>query len=948
MDQQQLSNALGGLLSPHRVKTRLIDLVAYAADAGFYYLRPQAVVLPVNEEEVRALFRFSHQWKIPLCFRAAGTSLSGQSVTDGILVDLSRYWKQIKVEKEGLQVRVEPGVIGAMVNARLRKWSRKIGPDPASINSAMMGGILSNNASGMCCGVAHNSYHTCRYIRFILPNGASFSTEEAGDYQRFEKECPAIYQGLLAMRKQVLESPELHEKIRSKYKIKNTVGYSLNALADYEHPLDILAHLLIGAEGTLGFIAEAVLHTLPDYPVKATGMLYFPDIYAAAAAIPLIVEAGAQAAELMDRASLRSVENMEGMPAFLLDLPETAAALLVEFQGEREDSVNRQLGSFLELCKDQPLLMPAEFSLDPAKQAKLWKIRKGLFPSVGAVRKSGTTVILEDIAFPIYALADAIVDLQALFVKHGYSNAIIFGHARDGNIHFVVTQDFAGQAEIERYDRFLREVVELVVNKYDGSLKAEHGTGRNMAPFVETEWGPALYQLMKALKILIDPEQLLNPGVIINDQADAHIRHLKQMPGVEEEVDKCIECGFCEHKCPSRDLTLTPRTRIAVRRELKKLELSGEIKLHKQLLREYQYDGLDTCAVDGMCATACPVDINTGALVKRLRREQHHAGSRRRALWVAKHLLLVENGLRAALQLAYGINRLTGGRGMRFITGAMRRLVPSLPLWSNQLHPSPARKRYWGSSAKATGDGSGYIYFPSCLNRVMGGNGKKGQSVPETFMRVAGKLGIALVIPEEIGGTCCGQAFSSKGFHDAYRFTANATVDKLWRWTREGQLPVVMDISSCTQTILEYLPVLSEENKEKFGRMTIMDSVDFIHDIMLPLMPSGRQKEKLTLHPVCSLYKMKNDDKFRAIAARLGKQVDCPAHAGCCGMAGDRGFLFPELTASSIRRESQELRREQGMGYYASSKTCEMALSDVAGVQYESIIYLLEELLAEG
>lgn len=947
MDQQQLSNALGRLLSPDRVKTRLIDLVAYAADAGFYYLRPQAVVLPVNEEEVRALFRFSHQSKMPLCFRAAGTSLSGQSVTDGILVDLSRYWKQIKVEEKGRQVRVEPGVIGAMVNIQLRKWSRKIGPDPASINSAMMGGILSNNASGMCCGVAHNSYHTCRYIRFILPNGACFSTEEKGDYQRFERECPAIYQGLLAMRQQLLDHPGLQDRIRSKYRIKNTVGYSLNALIDYQHPLDMLAHLLIGAEGTLAFIAEAVLDTLPDYPVKATGMLYFPDIYAAAAAIPIIVEAGAQAAELMDRASLRSVEQMEGMPAFLATLPAGAAALLVEFQGDEKEKLETQLRSFLEQCKGQSLLKPAEFSFDQTKQALLWKIRKGLFPSVGAVRKSGTTVILEDIAFPIKSLADAIVDLQALFVKHGYTNAIIFGHARDGNIHFVVTQDFAGEAEVERYDRFLRDVVELVVNKYDGSLKAEHGTGRNMAPFVETEWGPELYQLMKALKQLIDPEQLLNPGVIINAAADAHIRHLKQMPGVEEEVDKCIECGFCEHKCPSRDLTLTPRTRIAVRRELKKLELRGDKILHKQLLREYQYDGLDTCAVDGMCATACPVDINTGALVKRLRREQHHAGARSRALWVARHMLLMEDGLRLALQVASGINRLTGSRGMRFITRSMRRLLPSIPLWSNQLHPSPARKNYMGSAIQGASM-SAYIYLPSCLNRVMGGNGKQGQSVPESFMRVAGKLGIALVVPEEIGGSCCGQAFASKGYYDAYRMTANATVEKLWRWSKEGLLPVVMDISSCTQTMREYLPVLSEENKERFQKITIMDSVDFIHDVMMPLMPSGRKKDKLTLHPVCSLYKMKNDHKFRAIAEQLGKQVDCPAHAGCCGMAGDRGFLFPELTASAIRREAQELGREAGTGYYASSKTCEMALSDVAGVQYEGIIYLLDELLAEG
>ncbi|MFA6083802.1 FAD-binding and (Fe-S)-binding domain-containing protein [Mucilaginibacter sp.] len=246
-----------------------------------------------------------------------------------------------------------------------------------------------------------------------------------------------------------------------------------------------------------------------------------------------------------------------------------------------------------------------------------------MFPSVGAVRASGTTVILEDIAFPLATLGDAISDLQQLFIKHNYHNAIIFGHAKDGNIHFVVTQAFDTAAEVERYNGFLNDVVSLVVKKYQGTLKAEHGTGRNMAPFVETEWGGVIYQVMKELKAVIDPENLLNPGVIINTDKIAHIKNLKDLPQVEEEVDRCTEYGFCEQKCPSRNITLTPRKRIVVRRELLKLKRRGGKKQYNKLLDEYQYDGLDTCAVDGLCATACPVDINTGDLVKRLRRENH-------------------------------------------------------------------------------------------------------------------------------------------------------------------------------------------------------------------------------------------------------------------------------------------------------------------------------------
>jgi D-lactate dehydrogenase len=200
------------------------------------------------------------------------------------------------------------------------------------------------------------------------------------------------------------------------------------------------------------------------------------------------------------------------------------------------------------------------------EQAFLWKVRKGLFPAVGAVRVSGTSVILEDLAFPVEQLGDAIIDLQRLFNEYGYYNAIIFGHAKDGNLHFVITQSFNETPEVDRYDKFMREVVKLVINKYDGALKAEHGTGRNMAPFVETEWGGDAYAIMKRIKKIIDPDNLLNPGVIINDDANVHIRNLKELPTVEEEVDKCIECGYCEHVCPSRDITTTPRGRFVARR----------------------------------------------------------------------------------------------------------------------------------------------------------------------------------------------------------------------------------------------------------------------------------------------------------------------------------------------------------------------------------------------
>ncbi|GAA4100758.1 FAD-binding and (Fe-S)-binding domain-containing protein [Mucilaginibacter panaciglaebae] len=936
---QKIGDLLGAILPAERIKTDLIDLVSSAPDAGFYYLRPKAVVLPASEKEVIDLLAFSRRHSIPVTFRTAGTSLSGQSITDGILVDLSQHWNKVTIENNGELVRVKPGAIGAHVNTFLKKYQRKIGPDPASINAAMMGGIISNNASGMCCGVSKNSYHTVKYITFILPDGKRYNTELPADYERFKTESAPIYNKLKELRELILNDQDIYNKIRRKYQTKNTVGYSVNAFIDFEEPMDILAHLLIGAEGTLGFIAEAVLQTTPDYPEKLTGILYFTDIYSACQAIRPLTNAGAVAVELMDRASLQSIENIAGMPAIIKTLPDNAAALLVEFQGNTQDELKVQMDGFLAITNELSLLVEAEFTAIAAEQALFWKVRKGMFPAVGAVRVSGTSVILEDIAFPVDSLGDAIIDLQQLFKQHGYERAIIFGHAKDGNIHFVVTQAFDTAAEVTRYQAFLQDVVDLVVKKYNGALKAEHGTGRNMAPFVETEWGGDIYRIMKSVKETVDPYNLINPGVIINADKQAHIKNLKELAQVEEEVDRCIECGFCEHKCPSRDITLTPRKRIVVRRELLRLKNQGYNPQYKELLHQYQYEGLETCAVDGLCATACPVDINTGDLIKRLRREKHSDVANNLALFTARRFRVIYKLVRLGLKTGILINRLFGQQATYRLTKGLRKIIPAFPLWSNQL---AAARPIPGNLYNSTYNRS-VVYFPACISRAMGEpDGQKG--VMQTFMDVSAKARINVIIPQDIQKSCCGQIYSSKGFKDAYHYMTNLTVSQLWEVSAAGKLPVVLDISSCTQTLTHCRGVLTEENKARFDQLTIIDSVTYIHDFVLPQIRILHKKENVVLHPVCSLQKMPGlETQFIHIARRFAKNVDVPVFAGCCGMAGDRGFLHPELTYSATRPEAKEIGGCDFDGYYSSSKTCEIALSDAVGRNYHSILMLVDE-----
>jgi D-lactate dehydrogenase len=936
-----IGKQLQAILPSSRIKTRLIDLVSYAADAGFYRLIPKAVIQPVNEDEIIALFKFSSENNIPIVFRTGGTSLSGQSITDGILVDLSQFWDKVVVEKDGGLVRVQPGITGAMVNSYLGKYKTKIGPDPASINSAMMGGILSNNSSGMCCGVKLNSYHTVKYIRFILPDGKRFDTENTGDYDRFLTECSTLSEVLVQVRNTIIGKQDLYDKIRRKYRQKNTVGYSLNALIDFKHPLDILAHLLIGAEGTLAFISEAVLETIPDFKYKSTALLYFSDIYTSCQALVPLIDARARAVELMDRASLHAIEDMPNLPTIIKQLPENAAALLIEFQEASYDELEERVNAFLNKVSSLALLQAPIFTSDPVEQEYFWKVRKGLFPSVGAVRKSGSTVILEDVAFPVEKLGDAILDLHSLFKKYEYHNAIVFGHAKDGNIHFLITPSFNDVSEIDRYDRFMKEMVDVVVNKHEGTLKAEHGTGRNMAPFVETEWGGELYDLMKQIKEAVDPNSLLNPGVIINSDKDIHIKNIKLLPTVEHEVDKCTECGYCEHKCPSRNLTTTPRRRIVIRRELKKLEQSGDKANYTTLLNQYQYDGLDTCAVDGLCATACPVDINTGDLVKRLRRENYSVFANGVALWVAKNFSLTVAMARFGLKVGNTVNKVFGKKSMVKLTGNVKKIVPAMPLWSKQIAYPPDLSIIKNNPVISTFVDK-VLYFPSCISRMMGSGEDGKKNIMETFLSISKKVGIAVEILSNNSGNCCSQIFSSKGYKDAYSFKANEIIEKLWIDSNQGELKIVIDVSSCAYSLKNLRPVLSNDNQLKYDSLVILDSVDYMHDVVMPLLSMPNKKGNIVLHPVCSLQKMHTQDKFVNLARNFAEHVTVPMHAGCCGMAGDRGFLFPELTESATMPEALEVKQQKYDGYYSSTKTCEMAMSQAVNQNYESILYLID------
>ncbi|KAB2890247.1 MAG: FAD-binding oxidoreductase [Desulfobulbaceae bacterium] len=922
---------IAGLIPKDRIVTDPLRTITYGTDASFYRLIPKIVVTVDCESEVRLVLREAYRLRLPVTFRAAGTSLSGQAVTDSILVRLGPGWRHWRVLDQAEKIRLEPGIIGSQANAILAEFDRKIGPDPASIDSAMIGGILANNASGMCCGVAQNSYQTLDSLRLILADGTVVDSGDAKSRAEFARSHGHILDGLAALRARVLAEPSLADRIRHKFKIKNTTGYSLNALVDFEDPFDIMTHLLVGSEGTLAFIADVVYRTVVEHRHKASTLLFYPDVQTACQAIPLLRQLPVAAAELIDRAGLRSVEGKPGMPDYLTELDAGVTALLVETRAESEEQLSGQIAAITTALAELPTVRPIVFTAVPAEYNALWKIRKGLFPAVGAVRQTGTTVIIEDVAFPGEHLADAALDLQHLFGKYGYHEAIIFGHALEGNLHFVFTQDFGNDTEVHRYRDFMDEVVRLVVEKYDGSLKAEHGTGRNMAPFVEKEWGKEAFGLMQEIKALFDPHTLLNPGVILNPDPMAHVRDLKPLPATHEIVDKCIECGFCEPVCPSKDLTFTPRQRIVGRREISRRMVAGlDPKMVRKLVRAYRYPGKDTCAADSLCSTRCPVGIDTGKLIKVLRQEANGQLGNRVADWVADHFGGVARSISTTLNTVDTVHKVTGTPFMETASQLARTATfNQLPLWNREMPAGVPRE----ALAATTGGSLPVVYFPSCASRSMSGPSRQEterDSLPETTRSLLAKADCRIVFPEDLDKLCCGQAFESKGFMAQADRKARELSDALLAASDNGVLPVLCDTSPCLYRMKSTLD----------PRLRLFEPIEFVLTYLMDRLHFTQLDVRIALHPTCSTRKMGLEGRLEELARACAKEVVMPADIYCCGFAGDRGFNFPELNAAALKDLRDHVCTcEAG---YSTSKTCEIGLSLHSGIPYRSILSLVD------
>ncbi|MFT4110298.1 FAD-binding and (Fe-S)-binding domain-containing protein [Propionicimonas sp.] len=932
-------DALAGLLAgcvadASQIRTAELDRRALAHDASHFLLLPSAIVAPRDAEEVARLLRATAAAGIPLTFRSGGTSLSGQAGTDGVLADVRKHFKGVEILDDGARVRVQPGVTVKQLNAYLAPYGRKFGPDPASEAACTIGGVVANNSSGMACGTVENSYRTLESVVAVLPSGTVIDTGAADADEKLRTVEPALYEGLLRLRARVLANPASVAKITQQFSMKNTMGYGINALVDFDTVPEILTHLIVGSEGTLAFVASATFRTIEVRTKVTSALVVFDNLYDANAALPGLVATGAATLELMDATSLRVGQAFPDTPAMIkkLDVAEQAA-LLVEYQATTAEELEHLAQAARPTLQQLPVREPVELTSDPVLRGDLWKLRKGLYTSVAGARRSGTTALLEDVVVPVAKLADTCRDLAGLFDQYAYRDSVIFGHAKDGNIHFMLTDRFEDEQQMRRYIGFTEDMVALVLAN-DGSLKAEHGTGRVMSPYVRRQYGDELYEVMVAIKDLFDPTRLLNVGTIITDDPELHLKHIKLPPSIDAEIDRCVECGYCEPVCPSRDLTLTPRQRIALRREIRNAELAGDDALADRLAKGYEYAGVHTCAVDGMCVTACPVLINTGLFVKKLRREQTTPAATK-AVWttLAKHW----QGTTATFSTVMGITDALPGPLESALIGVNkvgRALLgdDNVPLWSRELPGGGASR----ARPAVTADTVDAVYLPACVN-VMFGPADGGPGVQLSFEALCAKAGLTLFVPEEISSLCCGTPWSSKGIPDGYEAMRAKVLPVIRAATDDGRLPVVCDASSCTEGFRHMLET------EPGLKVEIIDAVAFVAQHVLPVLGEYRKLDSLTIHQTCSSTQMGLNPDLVTVSRAVAEVVNVPVNTGCCAFAGDRGMLHPELTYAATRPEAAEVERLDASAHASCNRTCELGMTRATGKQYRHVLELLAE-----
>jgi FAD/FMN-containing dehydrogenase/Fe-S oxidoreductase len=932
----------------------------YATDASVYQIEPLGVVLPRSRDDVEAAVTIAARHGVPITARGGGTSQAGQSIGAGLVVDTSKHLNRLlEVNPGAATARVEPGLVLDDLNAALKPHGLRFAPDVSSSSRATVGGMMANNSSGARSVIYGKTGDHVRTQQVVLADGSparlgpldgdALARAREGDaiLARAYREIPALAQRHAA---------EIERRVPKV--MRRVGGYALEHFVDPHAPVD-LTRILVGSEGTLGFMTEATVSLVPLPAAKALVTLEFEDVLDALAATPLVLAHGPSAVEVMDDFILGHAVGHPTLEPALRQIVEGArpSLLCVEFYDEHLDALLPRMQALERDLADARIICRVRHLTDAAAQARVWHVRESsLGLSMGMKGDAKAISFVEDTAVAPDRLRDYIARFRALVGRRG-THAGVYAHASVGCLHVRPVVNLKTAEGLAQFEAIAHDVADLVL-EFGGSLSGEHGDGLVRGAFNEKMFGSTLYEAFRSVKRTFDPQGIFNPGRIVDTPPiTAHLRfgttYRTPEPvtmfdfgadgGLGRAVEQCSGVGLCRKTrdgtmCPSymatRDETDSTRGRANVLR----LALSGQ--LGDAGLDDPAVDAaLDLCLECRACKSECPTSVDMARIkseVLSARWDRHGAPLGVRAFG---HVRTIAHLSSRVASLANAVSRSRVGRAMNeALLGVDRRRT--LPRWTSR----PLSSRLAGVVARSP---IRAVLFADTFTEYVD------PEIGVAAFEVLDRAGIgATLVPHG----CCGRPLISQGLLEEARAAGAAAVDALHASAERGEAIVFLE-PSCLSAMREDVPALLRGRQKTRGELVAHQSVLFEAFLEAELaagrasLPLGRGPSTIALHPHCHQRSMGLATSAAALLRRIPGATVTDLDAGCCGMAGSFGYTTAHYDVSRTIGARKLVPAARGLAaggvLVAAGTSCRHQVADLASVEAVHPAVLLRSLVED-
>lgn len=930
---EKAPEAVGDYLSELRkltdgdIRTDDYSRILYSTDASIYQTLPHAVVLPRNNEELQASIELAAKHSVPILPRAGGSSLAGQAVNAAVVLDLNRYLNNIlEVNQEEKWVRVQPGVVLDPLNIELQKYGLQFGPDPASSNRAAMGGIVANNSTGSHSIVYGMTADHVLETGMFLSNGseAHFGPLENGSLDAKTKLdglegriYRAISQLAASTENQsiIAKGTPSHWRRCGGYNLDRFIPEGVNFFGERDPRFNV-AKLICGSEGTLGVMHEIKLQLVQKPSRTVLAVVHFDNLHSALSAVPVMLETDPSAVELLDNLGLtrcrEAAEYARLLDNFIEGDPN--CVLITEFCGDSDEELRHKVDRLKQHLPAQGVPSGAiTEAWTSQQQTDVWTVRKvglGFLMSIKGDHKP--IPFIEDAAVPVQHLADYVTKIEQFCNDLG-TQVAYYAHASAGCVHIRPMINTKVAEEVAKLPKIGQFSVDLL-HGYGGSLSSEHGDGRTRSWLNENFYGPELYGLYREVKQVFDPQNLLNPGNIVDSPpmtedlrygADYNIVHLNEHidfsadQGFHRAVEMCNGAGICRKTtagtmCPSYMVTREEEHSTRGRANLLRAALSGALP-HEELTSKRMYEAMDLCIECKACKSECPSSVDMTKIKFEFLAQyymKHGVPLRARLMADIAKFSRWNSGV-----LAPVVNTFMGNGAVRWL------LEKTLGVSRHRQLPKFAREPFttWFEKRKKPTDAKRQVVL---FNDTFNTYNYPHISIAATEVLEA--AGFEVILP---GHWCCGRPMISKGLVDQARAAAQDCIEKLAPFAKQG-IPIVGLEPSCLLTLRdELLTLLPDDARGK----TIADNSFLFEEFIAKLADEGKldlefqeAANNVLLHGHCQQKALVGTGPSKQTLGAAGCDVN-EVDSGCCGMAGSFGYEAEHYDISQAMGERKLL-----------------------------------------